>query len=291
MPFVRVMSTLCSYKTVSGVPIHCEVHLPECSDKKIPVAVFFHGGALISGDRSQYCTFERDALLKEGYAFVSANYRLAPEACLEEIISDVQDVLNWVRGEGAELYPFDTDRIAVIGSSGGSYLALMTGTFPNPPKAIVSFYGYGDILGDWYCKPDPFYCAQPQVTEEEAMRNVTGGVRTEGDCGKYYLRARQLGTWTEWVSRMDVVKDRAVLEKYCPEFQVTSEYPPTFLLHGDKDTDVPYEQSVQMYQALKQNGNEAEFYTEPGGGHGFDGSWWDKPEKFQMVLEFLRKHV
>lgn len=291
MPVVRVMTTLCSYKTVDSTDILCEVHMPEPTGKPVPVVLFFHGGALISGDKTQYNTCERDALLKAGYAFVSANYRLAPESCLTEIIEDVRDALDWVRGEGANLFGFDPDRVGILGSSGGSYLALMTGTFSHKPQAIVSFYGYGDILGDWYCKPDPFYLQEPMVSEEEAMKNVTDGIRTEGDCGRYYLRARQLGTWTEWVGRMDPVKDRAELEKYCPLFQITDEYPPTYLLHGDIDTDVPYQQSVQMYEALKKNGNTVEFYTEHCGGHGFDGSWWNHPEKVQMMVDFFQKYV
>lgn len=41
------------------------------------------------------------------------------------------------------------------------------------PKAIVSFYRYGDIIGDWYAKPDPHYLKDPHVTEAEA-RAVVG---------------------------------------------------------------------------------------------------------------------
>jgi dipeptidyl aminopeptidase/acylaminoacyl peptidase len=42
------------------------------------------------------------------------------------------------------------------------------------------------------------------------------------------------------------------------------------LLHGDKDTDVPYQLSVMMAEQLKRHGVEHELITIPGGGHGFD---------------------
>ena len=41
------------------------------------------------------------------------------------------------------------------------------------------------------------------------------------------------------------------------------------LIHGTVDTDVPYEQSVQMADELKKHGVEHEFVTIPDAGHGF----------------------
>jgi len=57
---------------------------------------------------------------------------------------------------------------------------------------------------------------------------------------------------------------------FCPVHHVTKDYPPALLLHGDQDTDVPYQQSVMMAEALARAGVEHELITIPGGGHGFD---------------------
>jgi dipeptidyl aminopeptidase/acylaminoacyl peptidase len=74
---------------------------------------------------------------------------------------------------------------------------------------------------------------------------------------------------------------------------VDASYPPTLLLHGDEDTDVPYEQSVMMAHALAAAGVPHELVTIPGGEHGFDGRWSDPPvaAAFQKVLGFLARHV
>ena len=49
-------------------------------------------------------------------------------------------------------------------------MALMAGFVLKPrPKALVSFYGYGDIAGEWYSRPDPFYNRQAPVPKEEAL--------------------------------------------------------------------------------------------------------------------------
>jgi acetyl esterase/lipase len=56
----------------------------------------------------------------------------------------------------------------------------------------------------------------------------------------------------------------------CPVRNVTRGYPATLLLHGDRDTDVPCEQSAMMAEALAAAGVEHELVTIPGGEHGFD---------------------
>lgn len=282
----------CTFKEVEGISIDCEIDLPESKTQSMPVVLYYHGGALTGGDLHLYNELIKKKLLDAGYAFVSADYRLAPVTKLPEIMEDVEDAYSWVLGPGAKEFGWDPERVAVMGSSAGGYISLMTGTFSPAPKAIVSFYGYGDILGDWYCKPDPFYCQQPAVSEEEAVKNVGGDFpRTSWDASKFYLRCRQQGTWTALVSGMDPIAQRKDIEKYCPEFRVKAGYPPTFLLHGNQDTDVPYEQSVQMRDALKKEGIDVAFYTEEGGGHGFDYGWEKTPKKMQMVLDFLKNYV
>jgi alpha-L-fucosidase 2 len=48
--------------------------------------------------------------------------------------------------------------------------------------------------------------------------------------------------------------------------------PPILLIHGTKDAQVPYEQSVAMQQRLKELGVRCDLFTVPDGGHGM-GSW------------------
>ncbi|MGH2457586.1 MAG: alpha/beta hydrolase [Chloroflexota bacterium] len=57
---------------------------------------------------------------------------------------------------------------------------------------------------------------------------------------------------------------------YCLERNVTGDYPPTLLLYGDQNTDVPYAQSASMARRLGEAGVEHELITIAEGGHGFD---------------------
>jgi dipeptidyl aminopeptidase/acylaminoacyl peptidase len=53
-----------------------------------------------------------------------------------------------------------------------------------------------------------------------------------------------------------------------PLTHVRAGLPPIFVIHGDSDPTVPYDQAVRGVDALKKAGVPYEFYTVPGGRHG-----------------------
>jgi acetyl esterase/lipase len=264
--------------------LQADVHRPP-GDVLRPVIVFIHGGALMMGDRklTPKAGSLLQALLDAGYAVVSIDYRLAPQVKLPAIIEDVSDACKWVRQHGRDLLRVDPDELFVMGQSAGGYLTLMAGTGVDPkPRALVSFWGYGDIAGEWYSRPDPFYRQQPLVTKEEADRN--GGA-------KLYLYCRQQGLWPHVVTGYDPDKEPRLFDPFCPVRNVTRAYPPTLLIHGTKDTDVPYELSVQMEKALAAEGVVHQLITIPDGGHGFDKRNTEVAARtYQQVVEFLNKN-
>jgi acetyl esterase/lipase len=287
--------TTYTYKTTPGCAIQADVHLPAGAGPH-PVIVWLHGGALIAGGRDGMQARHREAYLAAGYAVVAGDYRLAPETKLPEIIADLRDLLGWVRAESPRLFGADPTRVAAIGHSAGGYLTLMAGVVAAPRlQALVSFYGYGDIIGDWYRRPDPFYCQQPAVPEAVARAGVgttplaSGGWEGRGD---FYLYCRQHGLWPQEVAGFDPDTQPEAFTPYCPVQNVTPSYPPTLLLHGDQDTDVPYAQSVQMAEALTRAGVPHELITIAGGGHGFDYEEGEvSAQAFTRVLAFLKESI
>jgi acetyl esterase/lipase len=284
-----------TYKTVGKCPIKADVYGASATTR--PAVIWVHGGALIMGHRGQIDPALLGQLLKAGYVVVSIDYRLAPETKLPAILEDLGDACRWVREKGPGLFHIDPKRIAVMGGSAGGYLALAAGSRVDPrPQALVAFWGYGDVAGTWYSRPDPFYRRLPLVPREEAYRAVGGPVLSESS-GKnnrhrFYLYCRQQGLWPKEVAGHDPDREPKAFVPWCPVRQVTARYPPTLLIHGTKDTDVPYEQSAQMAKELRRKGVEHKLITVKDAGHGLAGA---KPSVVagvrDRVLAFLKRHL
>ena len=287
-----------TYKVINNHEIKADSYSLN-DDTLHPVIIWIHGGALILGNREIIPSEQVEMYVKAGFTVVSVDYRLAPETKLANIVEDIQDAYNWVREKGPELFNIDPNRVGIIGQSGGGYLALMTGFCVDPrPSALVSFYGYGDISGAWYSRPDKFYCKQPVVSKEEAYKAVGGSVISstpiQSDRGLFYLYCRQNGLWPKEVTGHDPDTDDDYFDSFCPIRNVSKEYPPTLLLHGTADTDVPYDQSVMMANELARVGTTHELFTIPDGGHVFDFVGLGEPKvanAFSHVLTFLEQHT
>jgi dipeptidyl aminopeptidase/acylaminoacyl peptidase len=63
---------------------------------------------------------------------------------------------------------------------------------------------------------------------------------------------RQNGLWTREVSGFSQDSLAREIVQYEPAENVTREYPPTLLVHGTMDTDVPFEESVNMAEQFKK---------------------------------------
>jgi acetyl esterase/lipase len=281
-----------TYKNLDGCEIKADVFRAS-TEKNAPVVVWIHGGALIMGSRDGINAALRGRLRDAGYTVVSIDYRLAPETKLPAIIEDVQDACRWVRGEGPALFGIDPDRVAVMGASAGGYLTLMTGFQVKPrPRALVSFAGYGDIAGPWYSRPDAFYRRQPLVSKEEAEGAVGTTVIADGSRSnqrsRFYLYCRQNGLWPKAVTGHDPDAEPAAFDAFCPVRNVTAEYPPTLLVHGTNDTDVPYALSEAMDRELTSKHVSHELITIFEGGHVFQGV---DPKRVNQIYDRVLAHL
>jgi len=78
-----------------------------------------------------------------------------------------------------------------------------------------------------------------------------------------------------------------------PIRNVTPQYPPTLLLHGDADTDVPFQQSVGMIEPLTREKIPHDFIQLHGKGHVFDRDSTDPDvmAAFNRAVEFLNARL
>jgi acetyl esterase/lipase len=287
-----------TYKRVGELSVQADVYR-DVDRHRQPVVVFIHGGALINGHREWIPDWLVQAARDDGHVLVSVDYRLAPETKLPEIVGDVVDAFGWLREHGEGSFGADIERVAVVGESAGGYLTLTTGFLVDPrPTALVSLWGYGDLIGDWYSRPSPHpRHHQSRLTAEEAYRQVSGppiadGRDRVGDGGAFYQFCRQQGIWPTAVSGWDPERDAVAFRRFMPLANVTKDYPPTLLVHGERDTDVPVEQSMLMAAELARNGVEHRLLSVAGGEHGLEDV--ERSEIDAAVAEasaFLRHHL
>lgn len=249
-----------------------------------PCVVWIHGGGLIFGWRK---TSPRasllHALLDRGFVVVSIDHRLAPETKLPEIVDDVRDAWQWIHEFGHTRFGIDPRRVAVAGASSGAYLALIAGySFEPRPRALASFWGFGDITGAWEAEPSEHYRKMPLVTHEEAKASLDAPPFAEAgpDRSAFYLYCRQQGRWLEEVTGRDPIEAPGWFDRYCPVRNVTERFPSTILVHGDADTGVPHQESERLAARLAEVGVHHRFISLNGIGHGFEHA---QPEQTQAV--------
>jgi acetyl esterase/lipase len=253
-----------------------------------PAVVWIHGGGLIFGTRKTPRPAFLAALLRMGAVVVSIDHRLAPETKLPAIVDDVCDAWRWLAERGPALFGIDPTRAAMAGGSSGAYLTLMSGFRVDPrPRALVSFAGFGDITTPWEAEPSLHYLnTLPLISREQALATVGTAAISEQlpdiDRGYFYVYCRQQGRWPIEVAGHDPRESPRWFDAYCPARNVTPGYPPTMLVHGTADTDVPCDESRNMAARLAEAAVEHELVTPEGIGHGLSGA---SPELVASIEE------
>ena len=98
---------------------------PAVTGRALPLLVFIHGGAWVSGDPRDYRFVARN-LAPAGHAVLLAGYRLGPEGRYPAMLEDGAQVLRWIASHATALGG-DPARVVLMGHSAGAYNAVMLG--------------------------------------------------------------------------------------------------------------------------------------------------------------------
>ena len=245
--------------------------------------------------------------LSAGYVVVSIDYRLAPETKLPGIIADAGDAYAWMRSDASDMLGIDPDQIAVVGHSAGGGLTLICGYRLEPrPKAIVSFYGQGGLMpARVLAKPAPenqnvkwadvqAVLSESIISEDPLLPTEDGSLVPSERFATLSRFVTENNRFFETVFGFDPSKQPKKYSQFSPIRNVTPKYPPTMLLHGDLDDEIPPDNSSRMAEELKRSGVPHQHITLTDFGHGFD---FYKPNRqpvqdaFEEVLKFLAKHI
>lgn len=189
----------------------------------------------------------------KGFTVVEVVHGSQPKFTIPEIVKQLQRAIKTVRLNAAS-YGVDPNRIGITGGSAGGHLSLMLAGNPlagdptakepvdrvgSEVQSVVAFFPPTDFLN--WGKAD-------YVPLNDAMLAIfKPAFGLKPDASK------------------ETVMQTAKIDS--PITYVSPKFPPTLLLHGDKDPLVPIQQSQIMDEALAKAGVDHKFITVPGMGH------------------------
>ena len=110
-----------------------------------PLVLFVHGGGWSKGDKSNGSgRWKATHYPQAGYLFASANYRLVPQASVEQQAEDVAMALKALLDRAREL-GVDKRRVVLMGHSAGAHLVALVGTDERYLRAAG--LSYADLAG------------------------------------------------------------------------------------------------------------------------------------------------
>ena len=96
-----------------------------------PLIVMVHGGAWIIGDKNKAAVVKNkmDYWNKQGWVFISINYRLVPDATLQQQTQDIAEALIYIQNQAPNWHA-DSKRLVLMGHSAGAHLVSLLATRP-----------------------------------------------------------------------------------------------------------------------------------------------------------------
>lgn len=206
------------------------------SSGNAPLVIFVHGGGWKRGDKNNATgQYKASHYVEQGYAFASINYRLVPDATVEQQAADVANAVAYLRGNAATL-GLDQQRIVLMGHSAGAHLVALVGTDPQYLRAAgmqpSDLSGVIPLDGAAYDVPS----------------QMVDGARIMSDT---YLQA--FGS--------EPVRQKAL----SPYWHAGGPNAPSFLiLHVERDDGA--KQSAALAEALRKNGTQVKLQSFQGKG-------------------------
>ncbi len=227
--------------------LHLDLYLP-VHGRPAPLLIWIHGGAWMHGGKGDPPVL---SYLHETYALASIEYHFSHEALFPRQAHTCKAAVRWLRAHAQEL-GYLADRIGVLGASAGGHLAaclgasngnsdLEGGMGPYPAEsssvqAVVDLFGPTDFIHmlDYESDMDHAALDSPEsLLLGNAVLNVPDKVAAANPIT--YISART-----------------------CP----------FFIVHGDQDILIPWQQSALLRDALRAEGIPVEFQLIAGAGHG-----------------------
>jgi len=236
------------YASIDGQLLQLDLYQPQGAKNLTPVLVWLHGGAFTGGDKSNASKYA-PLFAQQGIAVASVNYRLAPGAIFPAQIQDVKGAIRFLRANAGK-YNLDASHIGVLGTSAGASIASLVG---------VSC-GEKDLEGTIGGNLNYSACIQATV-------DCFGSFSYENMMKVGFDKSREAHLEKLFGCSPDSPEGQAKIKQMAPEFHLDKNDSPFLILHGEQDTSVPVQNSIDFNKKLQAAGIPSQLITDPNYGH------------------------
>ena len=269
-----------------GVALTMEVFTPATPNRLGVVWVVSSSGRS-SREQTLQGSFERRIapLLDRGYTVFAVIHGSAPAFNVQDHVADARRAVRFVRQRAAE-FGIDGDRLGVSGSSAGGLLALIVAMKgqdgdTSSDDLVDRVSGRVQTVGCFFAPTDLLNFGAPSENIVDVKQRRGGSVDPSFE---FYQVDATTGARRPLGARDDVIR---MLQEYSPVTHVTTDDPPTILIHGDQDKAVPVQQSRQLMARLNEKAVPARLVVREGVGHAYPG--WEADTA--LVADWFDKHL
>jgi acetyl esterase/lipase len=236
------------YGHKDGLAMTFDVLKPKANANGAAVIIMVSGGWVSPYSPPQQAALRSKDLLDKGFTVIAVRHGSSPKYLIPEIVSDVRRAVRFIR-HNAKQWGVDPNRMGVFGGSAGGHLALMLGTASDDgdPNAKEDFMKESDRVASVVAYFPPV-----------DLRPLARG-----------LNPQPSGGVLDRFPALNFEKEKA--PDYSPIVHVSSDDPPTLLIHGDKDDLVPVNNSRVIHEAFQKNNVKTQLIIIEGANHGFRG--------------------
>ncbi|MET4060257.1 acetyl esterase/lipase [Arthrobacter sp. UYP6] len=212
-----------------------DLFLPATARKPLPVVVWIHGGAWISGSKEDVAPYLK-VLAGHGYAVAGVGYSISPEAVYPTAVKELNAALGFIR-DHADRYGLDADRIVLAGDSAGAQLAAQLAlAITNPEYArdtgVVPAAAPSQLRG---------------ILLNCGVFDFPSVARLAGPIGWGLRKALWSYTGSRNWAATDAARHMSILQ------HVDHRFPPTYISSGNGD-DLTLTQSLPLADRLEELG-------------------------------------
>lgn len=261
------------YAVKDGKELRIKFIFPEQDrhTKKYPLMVFIQGSAWKEQSMDNHVMDLHD-IVKSGVAAAIVQYRSSALAPFPAQVEDAKTAVRYLMRHAAA-YPIDTDHIFLAGDSSGGHTALCclatwgSNKLDDENTPLPALRGCIDFYGPAHLEK---MCYEPSLVEHKGTHSPEGREIGGFDVTEHPRRAYQCSPISYFTQDQKIA--------------------PLLILHGSRDTQVPFGQSVFLYEHLKElNITPVEFYQIKGADHG--GSLFWCKDTLDLVIAFIKKHT